>query len=91
MRLELAERYLRGSGIEVGALNVPLPIPAGASVRYVDRMSLEDLRAQYPELGDWPFVPPDVIDDGELLETFADGTLDFVIANHFIEHCQNPI
>jgi SAM-dependent methyltransferase len=32
-----------------------------------------------------------VIDDGEKLAAFADDSLDFVIANHFIEHCENPI
>jgi len=25
------------------------------------------------------------------LSLIADGTLDFIIANHFIEHCENPI
>jgi SAM-dependent methyltransferase len=42
------------------------------------------------EAGD-RLTPPDVIDDGEHLEAFADGQLDFVIANHFIEHTQDPI
>ena len=38
-----------------------------------------------------PLVNTDIIDDGERLATVGDGTQDFVIANHFIEHCQNPI
>ena len=33
----------------------------------------------------------DIVDDGERLETIGDLTQDFVIANHFIEHSQNPI
>jgi SAM-dependent methyltransferase len=33
----------------------------------------------------------DVIDDGEKLNTIADGSQDFVIANHFLEHTQDPI
>ena len=32
-----------------------------------------------------------MIDDGERLGTVADGSQDFVIANHFIEHTQDPI
>jgi SAM-dependent methyltransferase len=33
----------------------------------------------------------DIVDDGEVLATIPDASLDFVIANHFIEHCQDPI
>ena len=36
-------------------------------------------------------VAPDVIDDGETLGSVEDGSVDFVIANHLIEHCQDPI
>ena len=31
------------------------------------------------------------MDDGERLATIADATQDFVIANHFLEHCQDPL
>ena len=31
------------------------------------------------------------MDDGESLDSFADGSQDFVVANHFIEHTQDPI
>jgi ubiquinone/menaquinone biosynthesis C-methylase UbiE len=82
---------LRGEGIEIGALHMPLRVPATASVKYVDRMSVAGLRAHYPELDDQEFVPVDIIADGERLESINDATQDFVIANHFIEHCQNPI
>jgi SAM-dependent methyltransferase len=34
---------------------------------------------------------PDVVDDGERLESFVDQSLDFVVANHFIEHSEDPI
>ena len=60
-------------------------------MRYVDRMTTDELRGQYPELADHELVEPDIIDDGEVLGAVADASLDFVIANHFIEHCQNPI
>lgn len=90
MREVLARRYLRGSGIEVGALHAPVPA-VNAKVRYVDRMNTDDLRRQYPELNDMPLVPVDIIDDGERLTTIADESQDFVIANHFLEHCENPL
>ena len=31
------------------------------------------------------------MDDGEKLLTFADNSQDFIIANHFLEHCEDPI
>ncbi len=86
-----ANQYLQGNGIEVGALNHPLEVPASTQVKYVDRMSVPKLKKEYPELGNVNLVTVDIIDDGELLTSFEDETQDFVIANHFIEHCQNPI
>jgi SAM-dependent methyltransferase len=82
---------LRGDGIEIGALHGTLPVPRGTRVRYVDRLTVPELRAQYPELADRPLVEPDVVDDGETLGSFDDASLDFIAASHFIEHCQNPI
>ena len=69
----------------------PLPVPYGAVVRYVDRMSTADLRRQYPQLAHEPLTEPHVIDDGEKLVSFTDASVDFIIANHFIEHCEDPI
>jgi hypothetical protein len=51
-RHELAAELLRGSGIEIGALNLPMVLPAGVSVRNVDRMTVPELRAHYPDLDD---------------------------------------
>ena len=90
-REAIAARYLSGDGIEIGALHNPLRVPRGARVRYVDRMPVAELEQHYPELRGQRLVDVDVIDDGERLETVADGSLDFVIANHFLEHCQDPL
>src|SRR6476469_2750674 len=87
----IADNYLSGTGIEVGALNHPLSVPSTAQVKYVDRMSVPDLRTHYPELNSVNLVEVDIIDNGESLTTIAEASQDFVIANHFIEHCQNPI
>jgi SAM-dependent methyltransferase len=90
-RGELAERFLFGSGLEIGPLHLPLPMPPGAQVSYVDRMTVEELRREYPELADHQLAPVDVVDDGESLATIEDGSQDFIVANHFLEHCEDPI
>ena len=90
-RRELAERHLAGDGIEIGALHRPLNVPRAARVRFVDREDVAALRRHYPELQDLELVPIDIVDDGETLASIPDASVDFVIANHFIEHTQSPL
>jgi len=90
-RQTIAHQYLSGEGVEIGALNFPLELPFGARVRYVDRLTVSELRKHYPELAGVSLVNVDIKDDGETLTFIADGSQDFVIANHFLEHCENPI
>ncbi len=90
-RDELAAQFLRGDGVEIGALHLPTRLTPGTQARYVDRMSIEDLRVHYPELADLDLTPVDVIDDGERLNTIDPESVDFIVANHFLEHCQDPI
>jgi SAM-dependent methyltransferase len=89
LRAHIARRYIGGMGIEIGALGTPLDLPPNAQAIYVDRCSLEDLRHEYPEMAHRELRSPDVIDDGEMLHRFDEGSLDFIIANHFLEHCEN--
>ncbi|WP_293224502.1 MULTISPECIES: methyltransferase domain-containing protein [unclassified Microcoleus] len=91
VRRDIAFKYLSGKGIEVGALHAPLEVPDSVKVSYVDRMSVSDLRKQYPELNGTNLIEADIVDNGETLSSIADNSWDFVIANHMIEHCQNPI
>jgi SAM-dependent methyltransferase len=90
-RAEFAARFLFGKGLEIGPLHLPLAIPPHAEVRYVDRMTLDELRREYPELTAWELTPVDIVDDGELLTTIPDASQDFIVANHFLEHCEDPI
>jgi SAM-dependent methyltransferase len=90
-RGEFAQRFLSGEGLEIGALHQPLAVPPQARVRYVDRMKVDGLRAEYPELADWDLTSVDVIDDGEALTTVKEASQDFIVANHFLEHCEDPI
>ncbi len=91
LREVLARSYLQGQGLEIGGLHNPLKVPRSVQVTYVDRLPVAELRRHYPELEGQPFVPVHVQDDGERLAKFADASQDFVIANHFLEHCQDPI
>ena len=90
-RAEFAARYLQGEGLEIGPLHLPLKMPPHVRPRYVDRMPVEKLREEYPELAGWDLTPVDTIDDGERLATIAEASQDFIVANHFLEHCENPI
>jgi predicted SAM-dependent methyltransferase len=83
--------WLKGDGIEIGALHRPLVVPVDAHVRYVDRLSGAALRAHYPELGGQEFAPVTILGDAMHLEAIPDESLDFVIANHLIEHLEYPI
>lgn len=90
-RRRLARRFLAGDGLEIGALNLPLALPRAARVRYVDRKPLEGLRAEYPEWAGWDIVAPDLVTDGETLAGVEDESADFLVANHFLEHTEDPI
>lgn len=83
--------WLEGEGIEIGALHRPLRVPPRAHVRYVDRMSETELRKHYPELGEQKFAPVSIIGSAYDLSQVPEGSLDFVIANHLVEHLDYPI
>jgi predicted SAM-dependent methyltransferase len=90
-RADFARAYLTGEGLEIGGLNWPIEAPSGVVVRQVDRMSTEDLRREYPEVADKNLPEVDIVDDGETLETIPESSQDFVVANHFLEHTEDPI
>ena len=87
----VARLYLSGDGLEIGGLNAPLRLPSGAQARYVDRLSTAELRETYPEGPGFHLVEVDIVDDGERLASIPEGSQDFIVANHFLEHCEDPI
>lgn len=89
MREQLAIQYLSGSGIEIGGLHNPLRVPEGCKVTYVDLAPTEEVAKANPDVV--VTNPVNVVDNAETLATFADNSQDFVIANHVLEHCENPI
>jgi ubiquinone/menaquinone biosynthesis C-methylase UbiE len=70
---------------------MPVAVDGGTTVRYVDVMSLEEQRRHYPELADHALVQPDIVAEAHALPMVGDGTQDFVIANHLLEHVADPI
>lgn len=91
LRAYVANRYIRGEGIEIGALGTPLNVPAGVKVHYVDRMSKADLYREYPEMQGRALVDVAIVDNGEKLDNIPDNSVDFIVANHFMEHCEDFI
>lgn len=90
-RAFLAERYLDGDGIEIGAAQLPVKLPSNAKAQYVDVFTEEELRKALSTYTKLDIVHVDVVDDGEKLTKFKNNSLDFIIANHFLEHCLDPI
>ena len=87
----LGFKYLKGQGLEIGALNAPLVHLHWIKVKYLDRLTVPQLRKQYPELATYPLVKVDILDDGETLKNLKNNSQNFIIAHHFLEHCQDPI
>lgn len=84
---------LTGRGLEIGALHKPSPVPPTARVEYFDAMDRATAQRLFPEIPAADIV--EVQHLGELdrggLRQFADGTFDFVIISHVIEHVANPL
>lgn len=96
-REDLARRYLTGDGVEIGALSFPLRAPPQTRVRYVDYMPRADLIRVNADTFTEARVDPasvpdvDVVDDAQTLSKFTDNSLGFVVANHVLEHMEDPI
>lgn len=84
----LAHIYLRGDGVELGALNNPLPVSPQARVKYVDFASAEAVAEQFPGHA---VKVPDIVDDAVTLTSIEDSSQDFVIACHILEHLEDPV
>ena len=87
-RYLLARNYLKGEGIEIGALDKPMGAPEGVKIRTVDRLPSDQLASHYNLDA---AVPVDYVCDAQKLETIRSGSQDFVIANHVFEHMENPV
>jgi SAM-dependent methyltransferase len=84
-RAQLAERYIRGAGIEFGALHFPLPVPPGTVVTYADYAGAHLFNFT------GTLEAPAIVSDLETMKGFDADSQDFVIANHVIEHVEDPL
>ena len=84
-------RRLKGQGIEIGAFQGPQLLPFGR-VRYVDLLSREEAARFFPEVPPTvPVVEPDILASAHDIAALNDGSQDFVIASHLLEHTEDPI
>ncbi|RWA68560.1 MAG: class I SAM-dependent methyltransferase [Mesorhizobium sp.] len=90
LRNTYAARHLRGQGMEIGAQYVPTQVGEGASVEYVDVLSNDELVARYRLPADG-LVPLAHVIDGHDLKVYPDNALDFLIANHVLEHFDDAL
>jgi len=91
---DILVRHLEGTGLELGPGHQPFSLPSNVTVRYVDRWDPEHSRELYPELGpDVPFLVPDIVAnfDVDRLGMIEDGSENFVICSHVLEHVADPI
>ena len=86
-RAKIATEYLTGHGIEVGPGNRPFPLPSTAHILYGDIRTSEALQ-NYFQTAELPSVQ-DI--DAQTFAGVANGSLDFVISAHVIEHLRDPI
>jgi SAM-dependent methyltransferase len=86
---EYLSSQLHGQGIEFGAGNSPFPIPPTVKVLYADRSSVAELHER--KVFDSEVVPLDLLSDLEAMPGIDEGSLDFIIASHVIEHTTNPL
>jgi SAM-dependent methyltransferase len=92
LRRFIAAQYCRGEGLEIGALHRPMPLPEGATARYIDSFSTAELvRLWSPEVDGHEVVPVDIVADATNLAGVPDASVDFIIASHVVEHLEDPV
>jgi SAM-dependent methyltransferase len=88
-------RHIVGCGVELGPGPKPFPVDYPAvQTTYLDRWEPDENRGLFQELGpDADFVKPDIVCnlDTDKLTMLDDGSQDFVIASHVLEHMADPI
>ena len=90
-RAAIAAAFLGGKGVEVGAFTQPTDLPPQLEVTFFDRFPAKRLRELFDERWCRPMIAPDVVGDAQTLDGLPDSAFDFVIANHVLEHLEDPI
>lgn len=91
-RASIAAMFLRGAGLEIGAFTQPTDLPSDATIEYYDKFPARIVRQFYDETCGRPLVEPTYYGNAQFLDGIApQKTFDFIIANHVIEHFEDPI
>jgi hypothetical protein len=85
LRKVLSDRYLAGFGVEIGAGLSPTNVPNVSRLAFIDKRNPEEFAALFGRAPDYEIVSP-----SDAREKFG-RKVDFVVAHHVIEHCDNPI
>jgi SAM-dependent methyltransferase len=88
---ELACSRCRGTGVEFGAGTSPMPTPVDCDVQFADFIPEADVRARKEEAGGDDFATLDYVMGIEDPHLIPDGSVNFVVASHVIEHIRNPL
>ncbi len=86
---EIIVSRLRGTGIEFGAGSRPMPLPLDAAVDYAEpfQSAFQYARMNYSDNTVAAKYDCSIEDQSGI----ADGSLDFIVAAHVIEHTPNPV
>lgn len=90
IRNDFASRYIRGTGYEIGAQNSPLKSDNADKTIYIDYLSRQDSSRKY-NIPENECVEVDIIADATRLDAIPSSSASFIIANHVLEHCPDPI
>lgn len=90
-RESVSKNYMRGHGIDIGAFCNPFPVAYPTTIHYLDCKTVEEQKEILKDVDYSKVVTPHIIDDGELLTTIKDGTYDFLVSSHQLEHCMSPL
>lgn len=86
-RSAVAARFLSGEGLEVGAGDRPFPVPENVRVIYGDIRDAASVQTYFKTEN----VRSGAQVDAQTFAGIDDGSLDFVISAHVIEHLRDPI
>ena len=86
---EIIVSRLSGTGIEFGAGSRPMPLPVDVTVEYAEPFQSESQYARMNYSNNT--VVPKYSCPIENQDQIKDGSLDFIVAAHVIEHTPNPV
>lgn len=90
IRNSFAAYYLTGEGFEIGAQQSPLQCKKSKRIQYIDYLSRNESAEKY-NLNPKDCVEVDILADANDLSHLPQNAASFIIANHVLEHCPDPI